>query len=149
MRPDHFDPVTAEGTDQSLNREQRFSARTRLRSLGLLLAGALLPAAKPKLAVAQEDVEPVEFRRPITLLAGGLDTRVPDEPENTDVIMLARVDVPNATVRAVSIPRDLFLEIPGYGFDKITRAYDFGSKSNGGSSPVSSRSSGSSSVSTV
>jgi polyisoprenyl-teichoic acid--peptidoglycan teichoic acid transferase len=133
MRPDHFDPATADGTVQSQKREQRFSARARLHSFGLLLAGALLPVAKPKLAAAQEGVEPVEFRRPITLLAGGLDTRVPDEPENTDVIMLARVDVPNATVRAISIPRDLFLEIPGFGFDKITRAYDFGSKSNGGS----------------
>ena len=47
--------------------------------------------------------------------------------------MIARVNVPAGTVRAVSIPRDLYLEIPGFGYDKITRAYDFGSKADGGS----------------
>ena len=132
MHPDRFQPA-AEGAAQPSQRGRRLSARARLQSLGLLLTGALLPAAKPGLVAAQEGVEPVEFRRPITLLVGGLDSREPDQPENTDVIILARVDVPNATVRAISIPRDLFLEIPGFGADKITRAYDFGSKANGGS----------------
>jgi LCP family protein required for cell wall assembly len=33
-------------------------------------------------------------------------------------------------VRAISIPRDLYVEIPNYGYDKITRAYDFGSKAD-------------------
>jgi len=117
-----------------MNQERRLSTRARVQSLGLMLAGALVPLAiAPGNAAAQDGVEPVNFRRPITLIAGGLDSRTSDEPENTDVIMLARVDVPNQTVRAVSIPRDLFLEIPGYGFDKITRAYDFGSKADGGS----------------
>jgi LCP family protein required for cell wall assembly len=69
----------------------------------------------------------------LTLITGGLDTRQPDQPQNSDVFMIARVDVPTRTVRAVSIPRDLYLEIPSFGYDKITRAYDFGSKADNGS----------------
>jgi LCP family protein required for cell wall assembly len=69
----------------------------------------------------------------ITVAAGGIDTRTPDEPENTDVLKIARIDVPNKLVRIVAIPRDLYCEIPGYAVDKITRAYDYGSKANGGS----------------
>jgi LCP family protein required for cell wall assembly len=110
------------------------SARARVRSLGLLGAGALVAAlGRAGVAAAQDDVQPANFRQPLTLFVGGLDSREPDQPENTDVIMLARIDVQNATVRAISIPRDLYLEIPGYGFDKITRAYDFGSKADNSS----------------
>lgn len=68
----------------------------------------------------------------LTVIVGGLDSREPGSPENTDVLILARVDVPNRTVRAVVIPRDLYVEIPGFGSDKIARAYDFGSKAAGG-----------------
>jgi LCP family protein required for cell wall assembly len=68
----------------------------------------------------------------MTIVVGGLDSREPGQPENTDVLILARVDVPNRTVRTVIIPRDLYVEIPGFGYDKITRAYDHGSKAQGG-----------------
>jgi polyisoprenyl-teichoic acid--peptidoglycan teichoic acid transferase len=77
------------------------------------------------------EVEPAELDV-ITVLVGGLDSREPGQPENADVFIIARVDVPNGTIRAVSVPRDLYLEIPGFGYDKITRTYDFGSKSQGG-----------------
>lgn len=70
---------------------------------------------------------------PLTLIVGGLDSRQPDQPENSDVFMLARVDVANTTVRAVSIERDLYVQIPNFGYDKITRAYDYGSKADNGS----------------
>lgn len=65
-----------------------------------------------------------------TFVVGGLDTRTVEEPENTDVLMVARVDLDAGVVRAMSIPRDLYVEIPGAGYDKITRAYDYGSKAS-------------------
>lgn len=107
------------------------STRVRVRALGLLLAAAPF-AGRPLRALAQSDITPARFTGPVTLICGGLDSRTPDEPENTDVLMLARIDLQAATVRAISIPRDLYVEIPGYGYDKITRAYDFGSKAEGG-----------------
>lgn len=77
-------------------------------------------------AVARQDSTGV-----YTFVVGGLDTRTVDEPENTDVLMVARVDLGAGAVRAMSIPRDLYVEIPGIGYDKITRAYDYGSKASG------------------
>jgi len=85
------------------------------------------------LARAQDaELKPANLRKPLTLFVGGLDSRQVGEPENSDVLMVVRVDVLAKTVRAVSIPRDLWLTIPGFGEDKITRAYDFGSKTQNG-----------------
>ncbi len=67
----------------------------------------------------------------LTIVVGGLDTRTPEEPENTDVLIIARVDFDRPAVRALSIPRDLLVEIPGVGYDKVNRAYDHGSKAAG------------------
>ncbi|MCW2927353.1 MAG: hypothetical protein JWM86_1321 [Thermoleophilia bacterium] len=44
-----------------------------------------------------------------------------------DTMLLMRVDVPSRTVSMLSIPRDLYVEIPGYGRERINAAY-----SNGG-----------------
>jgi LCP family protein required for cell wall assembly len=111
-------------------RSNGLDRRLLLRVVGGGIAGGfLLPLGALDRTAAQE---PADIDT-LTLVVGGLDTREPGEPENSDVIMLARVDVPNATVRAISVPRDLYLEIPGFGYDKITRAYDFGSKADNGS----------------
>jgi len=66
-----------------------------------------------------------------TFVVGGLDTRTVEQPENTDVLMVSRVDLDAGSVRTLSIPRDLYVEIPGVGYDKVTRAYDYGSKASG------------------
>lgn len=41
----------------------------------------------------------------------------------TDSIMLASIDVKNNTAYMLSIPRDLWVDIPGYGHAKINEAY--------------------------
>lgn len=65
-----------------------------------------------------------------TFLVGGLDTRGVDDDENTDVIMISRVDVLNGRMRTISIPRDLLTEIPGYGWMKVNAGYNIASKAN-------------------
>jgi LCP family protein required for cell wall assembly len=95
-------------------------------ALVLAVSGVLTPVASPQGANAEGEIEA------LTLIVGGLDTRQPGEPENSDVLMIAHVDLVNHTARVVSIPRDLYVEIPGFGYDKVTRAYDFGSKADGG-----------------
>jgi polyisoprenyl-teichoic acid--peptidoglycan teichoic acid transferase len=108
-----------------------------LKRRSLLQAGMWLPLSALDLqrtirrTLAKDNITPAEIDA-LTVLVGGLDSREPAQPENADVFIIARVDVPNGTVRAVSVPRDLYVEIPGFGFDKITRTYDFGSKANGG-----------------
>lgn len=100
----------------------------------LVGASAIAHSMKLRLTGAQddEDLQPATFRQPQTLIVGGLDFRQEGEPENADVFMIAKVDLELKTARAISIPRDLYLEIPGFGADKITRTYDFGSKAGGG-----------------
>jgi LCP family protein required for cell wall assembly len=94
--------------------------------LALFISGRVAGLAAPQATGAEGEI------KSLTLIVGGLDSRQPGEPENSDVLMLARVDLESYTVRVVSIPRDLYVEIPGFGYDKITRAYDFGSKADGG-----------------
>ena len=89
----------------------------------LVLAGGF--AARPGKVEARAQAE--DLPNTLTLIVGGLDTRTPEEPENTDVFMIARVNFDTGLVRVLPVPRDLFVEIPGIGGDKITRAYDYGS----------------------
>ncbi|MCO5216148.1 MAG: LCP family protein [Thermomicrobiales bacterium] len=67
--------------------------------------------------------EALELKDVYTFLIMGMDTR-PDEQElNTDVLMVSRVDLVNNTVRTMSFPRDLYVEIPGLGYGKINSAF--------------------------
>jgi len=43
-----------------------------------------------------------------------------------DVVMLVRVDSATSEAQMLSIPRDLWVEIPGHGMNKINSAYSFG-----------------------
>ena len=115
------------------------------------LAGALVAArgglVKPQPGLAQDSTPgpyttpeppPESIATPTTLpvqdaytfVVAGLDTRGKDDDQNTDVIMLSRVDVLNGRVRTISIPRDLLTDIPGYGMHKINAAYNIASKAN-------------------
>lgn len=57
----------------------------------------------------------------------GLDTRSDDSGNiRSDTIMVSRVNLNQQTVRTLSIPRDLYVEIPGHGSAKINDAYTVG-----------------------
>lgn len=49
--------------------------------------------------------------------------------ERSDVVMLVRLDPRSSNVQMLSVPRDLRVEIPGHGTDKINAAYAFGGPS--------------------
>ena len=62
----------------------------------------------------------------VTVLVMGLDARVaqPSEgPPRTDTMMLISMDPVGMSAGILSIPRDLWVNIPGFGFDKINTAY--------------------------
>jgi LCP family protein required for cell wall assembly len=62
------------------------------------------------------------------VLVLGTDKR-PDDPDHwprSDTLLLANVDTIARTVRVMSIPRDLIVDIPGYGQNKVNAAYLFG-----------------------
>lgn len=70
--------------------------------------------------------EPAESRA-ITVLMLGVDRR-PDEtgPSRSDAIMIARLDPESKRVALLSLPRDLIVNIPGYGQDRINAAMVYG-----------------------
>lgn len=44
----------------------------------------------------------------------------------SDVVMLVRLDTSSSSARIMSIPRDLYVDIPGHGKNRINAAYAFG-----------------------
>ena len=62
----------------------------------------------------------------LNILVVGVDRRPDGGDQNSDVIIIAQLDLINKALRAVSIPRDLLVEVPGIGYDKINSAYNYG-----------------------
>jgi LCP family protein required for cell wall assembly len=54
-----------------------------------------------------------------------------DSPPRSDTILLVRADPDKDSVGVMSIPRDLAVEIPGHGKDKVNAAYDYGGRKGG------------------
>lgn len=62
----------------------------------------------------------------LTILVLGVDALAEGGDQNADVIILARLDLETRSLRSVSIPRDLEVQIPGHGPGKINGAYGIG-----------------------
>lgn len=65
----------------------------------------------------------------VTVLLLGVDSRdwISDNgPPLTDTIILATIDPDTQTAGLLSIPRDLWVEVPRYGYNKVNQAYQLG-----------------------
>jgi LCP family protein required for cell wall assembly len=65
---------------------------------------------------------------PQTLLLIGSDHRAgePFRAAHTDTMLLVRLDPNSATINLMSLPRDLRVDIPGYGTNRLNAAYSLG-----------------------
>jgi anionic cell wall polymer biosynthesis LytR-Cps2A-Psr (LCP) family protein len=66
---------------------------------------------------------------PQTILLIGSDHRsglTSFKKSNTDTMLLLRLNAASSRINVMSIPRDLQVEIPGFGSDKINAAYSDG-----------------------
>src|SRR6476646_3480851 len=70
----------------------------------------------------------VDGGEPENILIIGSDKRAnePADPGRSDTAMLLRLDPDRNAIALMSIPRDLKVEIPGYGTEKFNAAYTFG-----------------------
>lgn len=75
--------------------------------------------------------EPWQGEDRITILLMGIDRR-PGDPfvSRTDTMMLLSYDPRTDRVAMLSVPRDLYVVIPGYGRDRINTAFVYGARGN-------------------
>ena len=75
-------------------------------------------------------LDDVDSGEPQTILLLGSDQRYVDRNDKdaarSDTILLVRLDPSKEATAVLSIPRDLMVDIPGYGRAKINEAYSFG-----------------------
>jgi len=78
-------------------------------------------------AVARQ-LSPTRPSRPVDILIIGSDRRVgqPSLGARSDTLLLVRLDPDTDRISMLSVPRDLQVEIPGYGLGKINDAYSLG-----------------------
>ncbi|MEW5989352.1 MAG: LCP family protein [Chloroflexota bacterium] len=66
-------------------------------------------------------------RERVNVLTLGIDQRCDEEgPTRTDSMMVLTVDPVGMTAGALSLPRDLWVEIPDFGVDRVNQAYYLG-----------------------
>ncbi|MFN2221689.1 MAG: LCP family protein [Chloroflexota bacterium] len=90
----------------------------------------LLPAGEPTpTLIPTSSPSPETGRKNILIL--GIDRR-PGEPfiSRTDTMMLASIDRESDEIAILSIPRDLYVVIPGRGQERINTAFVYGSTGN-------------------
>lgn len=98
--------------------------------------GQVVDSGETDLALAEEplpvydspdDVQPWSGEERLTFLFLGVDQRCDEAgPTHTDSIMIATLDPVTMSAALLSLPRDLWVEIPGFGVDRINQAYYFG-----------------------
>jgi polyisoprenyl-teichoic acid--peptidoglycan teichoic acid transferase len=85
----------------------------------------------PELRLGKERLAETDPGEPQTLMILGSDRRPRNNVEGaggarSDTIMLVRLDPDKDATAILSLPRDLKVEIPGHGTDKINAAYELG-----------------------
>ncbi len=82
---------------------------------------------QPSLApTSVAEVNPTGEDDTLTVLLIGSDKRPNDPGYRTDVLVIVLVNKTQGTVSMLSLPRDLYVYIPGYGYDRVNTASQHG-----------------------
>ncbi len=77
--------------------------------------------------LSAEALKPWSGKERISILLLGIDQRCDETgPPHTDSMMVLTIDPVGLSAAVLSLPRDLWVEIPGFGLDRINQAYYFG-----------------------
>lgn len=110
----------------------------------LLLLVCLLALVAPLVVFAQTDTPdeippemlPIETDGdPLLVLLIGADTAVRSNAGRTDVLLLTAIDTAANSVSMLSLPRDLYVNIPNVGMGRINTAYAYGEQHEAGTGP--------------
>ena len=102
---------------------------TGLPSFGAPKTQSVDDAATPTIQVLETLPDPWSGNERVTILLMGIDQRDWESGEGaprTDSMMLVTLDPVSKTAGMLSIPRDLWVEMPGYGHGRINTAYVLG-----------------------
>jgi polyisoprenyl-teichoic acid--peptidoglycan teichoic acid transferase len=88
------------------------------------------PAA-PALNLAAESIPPWRGQERVTILMLGIDQRCDETgPNHTDSMMLLTIDPVGLSAGILSLPRDMWVDIPNVGVDRINQANYYGEAYN-------------------
>src|SRR5260221_212211 len=88
---------------------------------------ATTSAGNPSVTATTPVIDPLTDPTRITVLLLGTDHRAGEtDPPRTDTIMVLSIDPIRKTAAMLSLPRDIYLKIPGYGPNRINSAVDIG-----------------------
>jgi polyisoprenyl-teichoic acid--peptidoglycan teichoic acid transferase len=95
---------------------------------GLLQVQNLVNDISFNRAIKSDQIRVPAAGAPQTVLLIGSDHRVGEsfKNANTDTMLLVHLDSSSSTINVMSLPRDLEVDIPGYGTNKLNAAYSFG-----------------------
>ncbi len=95
---------------------------------GLLQVKDLVNFISVNPGIASKQIIVAKPGKPQTILLIGSDHRAgtPVRGANTDTMLLVRLNAASSTINVMSIPRDLQVNIPGYGTNKLNSAYSDG-----------------------
>lgn len=81
----------------------------------------------PVFDLSSDAFQPWSGNERVTILMLGIDQRCDEEgPTHTDSMMLVTVDPVGLSAGVMSLPRDLWVEIPGFDVDRINQAHYYG-----------------------
>ncbi len=73
-----------------------------------------------------DDAERPPSNDTLNIMIMGSDSRGDDDPGRSDVLLLAHMPTDRSKLYLISFPRDLYVEIPGHGKNKINHAFAYG-----------------------
>ena len=81
----------------------------------------------PSLELPTDSLQPWSGKERITILLLGIDQRCDEDgPTHTDSMMLVTIDPVGLSAGVMSLPRDMWVEIPGFEVDRINQAHYYG-----------------------
>jgi len=90
----------------------------------------ILSSVNPNINQDDENYIPpkeMDWNKKINILLVGIDQRYEDEMSRSDTNLLLSIDPKNKKIVIVSLPRDTFVELPGYeGYQKLAHAHSYG-----------------------
>lgn len=93
-------------------------------SLSDPLVTALTPEAGDQPLLSPDAFQRWSGRERVNILLLGIDLRCQEDgPTHTDSMMVLTIDPVGLSAAALSLPRDLWVEIPEFGVDRINQAY--------------------------